>query len=194
MWGTVAWAEEIFRSAGADSTLMVFDSCSAVKGLLESGYRKTDTMSVLRSAAPLRVDEQELEVRVSKDPGAWTTAYLRSFYGDEGLKRAVRPIVAALQDSRAVTLLEARAGGETAGVLAMFRTQGLLGVYCVGTVPEYRRMGAATALLARTTQVASAERRTVVLQTLESDGALRFYLRRGFEAMYSKLVLARKLK
>jgi GNAT superfamily N-acetyltransferase len=192
--GTTPWAERELRGAGLDSTLLVFDRCASVKGLVASGYEQTDTMTVLRSNAPRKGGRPGVEVRASTDPDGWTAAYLRSFYGDETLTDVVRPIVAALKDSRAVTLLEAGAAGETAGVLAMFRTPGLVGVYCVGTVPELRGRGVATALLARAWKNAQAEGRILILQTLTSDGALQFYLGRGFEEVYSKRVLKKKLK
>ena len=78
--------------------------------------------------------------------------------------------------------------------MAMFRTRGIVGAYCVGTVPEFRKKGVATALLARARQIATEEGRSLILQTLNSDGVLQFYLRRGFEVIYSKKVLTRKLK
>jgi GNAT superfamily N-acetyltransferase len=191
--GTVAWAESALRSTEVDSTLLVFDRCTAAKELLASGYKQTDDMTVLRSSAPPGEGVAELEVKTSTDSNSWTATYLRAFYGDGTLTSIVRPIVSSFQNSRAVTLLEARSRGETVGVSAIFRTPGIAGVYCVGTVPEFRERGVATALLARAGQVASREGRSLILQTLTSDGALRFYLRRGFETMYSKRVLTRKL-
>jgi GNAT superfamily N-acetyltransferase len=188
------WAERRFRSAGLDSTILVFDSCNSPKRLAASGYRQTDTMTVLRLTAPLRGGGPQVKVRASTDPRTWTVAYLRSFYGDEALTDQVRPIVTAIKDSKAVTLLEAETAGETAGVLAMFRTPGLLGVYCVGTVPEFGERGVATALLARAGETALAEGRRLILQTLTSDGALQFYLSRGFGEVYSKRVMTKKLK
>jgi GNAT superfamily N-acetyltransferase len=145
-------------------------------------------MTVLRSAA-LFADDRPQPVEVSTDPGSWTLAYLRSFYGDVGLSGAVEPVVSSLSKSKQVTFLESRAGGTLAGVLALFRTPGLAGVYCVGTVPEQRNKGIASSLLARARQIADSEGRVMILQTLESDGALQFYLNRGFEELYDKIVL-----
>lgn len=190
---TVAWAEPALFSEGVDSTLLIFDSCASAERLLVRGYEQTDTMTVLRAATQPTAGGPEVEVRASTGSDDWTAAYLRSFYGGEELTDVVRPIVSSLP-SKPVTLLEARSHGETAGVLAMFRTKGVAGVYCVGTAPEFRRRGVASSLLARAEQIASTEGRSLILQTLNSDGALRFYLRRGFEVMYSKRVLTRKLK
>lgn len=191
--GALPWAERILRATGADSTFMLFEGCASARRLMESGYRKTDTMAVL-AALPSKDKGEEGGVRVAKDPDTWVSAYLRSFYGDEELAGAVLPVVSSIGHSRASTLLESREGGETTGVLALHRTPGILGAYCVGTVPEFRKRGVATALLARAGKIASEEGRTLLLQTLASDGALPFYQHRGFQLMHSKLVLVRRLK
>ncbi|MDE1852315.1 MAG: GNAT family N-acetyltransferase [Thaumarchaeota archaeon] len=193
--GTAPWAESFLSRLGMSSTVVVFDSCPAAKKLLASGYMEVDSMAVLLSKSPIRREWDEgKEIETSRSPRSWTAAYLRSFYGDEGLAGVVAPIVAPLLKAKAVTLLESRVRGKTAGVLAIFRTPGIAGVYCVGTVPEFRGLGVATALLARAREIAAAEERSMVLQTLWSDGLLRFYMERGFEEMYSKRLLERKFK
>ena len=83
-------------------------------------------------------------------------------------------------------------GDETAGVLAIFRTEGLAGVYCVGTVPQHRRKGVAASLLSNAKAIAGAEGRHLFLQSLASDGTLRYYLQRGFRVLYSKQLLSRR--
>lgn len=156
--------------------------------LLRSGYRQVDTMTVLFSDEPIE-GGGSLEVTPSEDPRAWTSAYLRSFYGNEELTGTVEPMAASFAKDEDVTLLESRAGGEVVGAAALFRTPGMIGAYCVGTVPERRKQGVATGLLSKAKQVADAEARVLILQTLASDGVLRFYMDRGFEVAYDKLVL-----
>ena len=191
-----SWAERTLARQGSDATFLIFDSCAvAHKKLFDLGYAEVDTMSVLVSEAPIEaqpIDGRRVEPATS--PETWTRAYLRAFYGDEDLSDVVTPIVTRLLGSRGVTLFESRVKGETAGVLALFRTHGIGGVYCVGTVPEFRSMGIATGLLAKAREAAEGERRKLVLQSLASDGSMALYMKRGFEVMYSKHVLERKLK
>ena len=173
-------------------TIFAFESCEGT--LLAAGYRRVDEMTVLRSTRIIPHLVEEPLVSVSSDPRAWAIAYLRSFYGDEQLTEVVLPIVASLMGSKAVTLLEARIGKETAGVSALFRTRGIAGLYCVGTVPKFRRMGVATSLLARAREMADSEGRALVLQTLTSDGVLPFYEARGFAKTHAKLVLEKNAR
>ncbi|MCL4355106.1 MAG: GNAT family N-acetyltransferase [Nitrososphaerota archaeon] len=191
---TAAWAErELFRR-GKNSTFLGFEDCEATPFFIALGYRRVDVMAVLSSAGRAKSRRGGRKMLPSPSPREWASAYLRSFYGDEGLTAVVTPIVASLSQSRAVTLLESRADDEVTGVLAIFRTKGIAGVYCVGTTPEHRREGVATSLLSKAKEIADSEGRALVLQTLKSDGVLNFYLDRGFEPLYTKAVLEKRLK
>jgi len=189
-----AWAEQKLAARGSDVTITVFDSCHRAASALEaSGYKPADTMTVLLSNGPVAAEGTPQAAIVARPSAeSWTRAYLGAFYGDQRLASSVTPIVSRLMKVRAATLLEARVGGEAAGVLAIFRTKGLAGVYCVGTVPEHRRRGVAGSLLARAREIAEAEGRELILQSLASDGSERYYLRRGFVALYSKRLLSKE--
>jgi len=192
--GAASWAEERLRAQGLPSTVLVFESCAgATDALLASGYRAVDTMVVLvsKSAIPGSGGAEPV-VDTSSSAGPWVSAYLRAFYGTEELAGSVIPIARRLLKAKPATLLEAKIGGRVAGTLAMFRTRGLAGVYCVGTVPEFRKMGVATRLLARAREIADAEGRVLILQTLASDGAEPFYLQRGFDRLYSKTIMEKE--
>jgi GNAT superfamily N-acetyltransferase len=174
--------------------VLVFDSCSSgAKALLDSGYRVVDIMTVLVSSGAIaRKRGAEVTVVPASLPEPWARTYLNAFYGDDELAEVVIPIVNRLLKVRAVTLLEAVIGDSVAGCLAIFRTEGIAGVYCVGTAHGFRKMGVATELLARAREIAEAERRTLILQTLASDKAGPFYSQRGFESAYSKKIMEKE--
>lgn len=188
---TALWAERELGKRGLPSTVLLFETCvGGARTLLVSGYRAVDTMAVLVSKGVFTTSrELEPAVQPTTSAGPWVSAYLRAFYGDERLAESVLPIARRLLKTKGVTLLEARVRGRIAGSLAIFRTKGIAGVYCVGTVPEFRRMGVATRLLASARDIADAEGRKLILQTLATDGAGRFYSQRGFEHLYSKMIL-----
>ena len=191
---TVAWAEEKLMAHGTESLVTIFDSCTkAVRDLRASGYRPVDKMTVMvadGSGKPGSPGSVSIEDRPAAD--GWTRAYLEAFYGNQELAPHTTPIVTRLLELEAATLLEARVVGETAGVLALFRTKGLAGVYCVGTVPEHRRKGVAGALLSRAKFIAGVEGRRLVLQVLASDVSTHYYLERGFKELYSKQLLSKE--
>jgi GNAT superfamily N-acetyltransferase len=191
---TVAWAEGRLMAQDTVSTVTIFDSCTkAARGLRASGYRPVDTMTVMLSISPTKpADAVKIKIKERPAPDSWTRAYLEAFYGDQELAPHVTRIVARLQRLHAVTLLEAIVGDETAGVLAIFRTEGLVGIYCVGTVPEHRRKGVAGTLVSKAVAISRAEGRRLFLQSLASDGTLRYYLERGFKVLYSKKLLLKE--
>jgi len=189
-----SWAEEELRARRLPSTVLVFESCVGGANVLRaSGYRAVDTMHVLVSKGTISGSRgTEPAVYASSSAGPWVNAYLRAFYGSEELAGSVTPIARRLLKAKATTLLEAKVRGRVAGTLAIFRTGGLAGVYCVGTVPEFRKMGVATRLLSRAREIADAEGRQLILQTLASDGAELFYSQRGFERLYSKMIMEKE--
>jgi GNAT superfamily N-acetyltransferase len=191
---TVAWAEGKLMVHGTSPTITILDSCTkAVRKLQASGYRAVDMMTVMISKGPIK-SPSAVPVTIIEPHAAdsWTRTYLEAFYGDLELASGVTPIVTRLLKLNAVTLLEARVGGETAGVLAAFRTRGLVGVYCVGTTSVHRGKGVAGTLLSRAKAMATAEGRHLVLQALASDDSKRYYLKRGFKVLYSKQMLSKE--
>jgi GNAT superfamily N-acetyltransferase len=188
------WSEKKLAARGVDSTVLVFDSCvRAASTLLDSGYKQVDTMTVLLSASPIVTDSSvQLRITMPSSAEIWTRAYLRAFYGDENLAASVVPIVSRLLRAKTITLLEAKVDEKTAGVMAISRTRGLAGVYCAGVVPQYRSKGVASGLFIRAKEIAYAEGRELILQTLASDRAESFYSRRGFVKLYSKRMLSKE--
>lgn len=183
-------AERELRRLGLPPTMTVNSACElATKKLLRSGYRTIETMTVMvsrGSSKPPVAAEFEVRRTTTRTVGEWSKTYLLSFYDSELLMPAVTRIVQRLVRTRVVTLLEAVEGGVVAGVLAIFRTPHLAGVYCVGTLPEFRRRGVAGTLLGKAFAIAASEGRRLVLQTLKSDGAEEFYVKRGFTKAYEK--------
>jgi GNAT superfamily N-acetyltransferase len=91
-----------------------------------------------------------------------------------------------------VTFFAAERDGKTLGVLAAFRTPGLLGVYCVGTLGIHRSIGVASSLIHEASRMAAAEGRLLILQTIASEDAEGFYAKRGFHRLYVKKLMRRE--
>jgi ribosomal protein S18 acetylase RimI-like enzyme len=187
---SIARIEKVFRDSGREPVVSVFDSCRKLStSLRKMGYTHLDKMTVMRLSRPNIRPNRAVSIRRTTDVGSWCDAYLLSFYGDLSLKPRVLPILSRLARSRRVTMLEANFRGRLAGVTALYRTPDLLGLYCLGTVPECRRMGVAHSLLDEARRVAKSEGRTLVLQSLVSEGAVSFYYKSGFKKLYIKNML-----
>jgi ribosomal protein S18 acetylase RimI-like enzyme len=115
---------------------------------------------------------------------AWFSAYCRaedaSEHGPHGRRDILQRI--ALPTGYAMLRLEGRPAAVGLGVLE----QGWLGVYCMATHPEYRRRGAATAVLRSLASWASGRgaTRTYLQVTERNVPARALYERAGFETLY----------
>jgi GNAT superfamily N-acetyltransferase len=187
--------EAKFEAARRPPCFSVQNECRELAALVNSrGYASFDEMSVMQLGQSKFKQANGLKILRGQDVETtqWATAYALSFYGDLSLREPVASVVGRLAGEPSVSLFAGEKDGNTVGVVAAFRTSGLLGVYCVGTRVEYRGMGIAGSLIHEASKVASAEGRLLVLQTIVSDGAEDFYARGGFRRLYLKHLMRRQ--
>jgi len=192
---TTGQMEKLFAERNLVPHFFVKEACSGLLGsLVSAGYRAVDSMSVmtLERAKFSRIQEVKVASAEAGDLDKWSEVYLNSFYGGLGLKRAVTEIVESLHRMSEVVLLTGKIGGRFAGTMALYRTHALLGVYCVGTLPEFRRRGVATGLLEAAHGIAKSEGRRLILQSILSDGYESFYTNLGFKRLYLKTLLRKE--
>src|SRR2546427_8521125 len=197
--GLGAPAESKFLGGGGDPAFFLQrlpEYAHTRKLLLDRGYTVTDRFLVLRltGAIPKRVSGVTCRLIGTEKLEEWCETYLRAFYGELSLlKSVVASVKKALGEGR-TRLVLASVRRKPAGTLAIYRRRGLSGVYCVGTIPEFRERGGATALLRRAKEVSGSEGTTPTPQTVRSDSLEKFYYKRGFDLAYSKEVLVKKKK
>lgn len=174
----------------------VQESCTKTARLmLDSGYRVVDSMAIMSPGLVRMRKNPEVKVEVASGEGlvGWSKAYLQSFYGSLELLPAATDVVRSLRRLEQATLMVGRVNNRVAGVLALFRTRGLLGVYCVGTVPQFRKRGVALTMLETAHGISKSENRQAILQTILSDGYEPYYIKRGFKRLYLKKLLRKPL-
>jgi ribosomal protein S18 acetylase RimI-like enzyme len=183
--------EKKLQGPGRSPVITLPEDCEVVQDtLVQEGYTQSDVMSVMvRTGHSLLRAATAVNIEPAPSDEQWSKAYLLSFYEELKLLPAVMKVVRRLRGVKSVSLSAAKIDGEAVGVLATYRTPGLAGVYCVGTLPRFRSRGIAGALLEYAHRDAESEGRTLFLQTLKSDGAEHFYAGRGFETRYRKLLM-----
>ena len=184
--------EAEFEALAKPSCFSVQEECGEVAAMLESrGYATFDRMSVLQLDRPDFKTASGLTVLSGQEVGTaeWAAAYSLSFYGGPGKQDSVSLIADRLRMEPSVTLFAAERDGKTLGVLAAFRTPGLLGVYCVGTLGKHRNMGVAGSLIHEASRMAAAEGRLLILQTIDSEKVEGFYAKGGFRRLYLKKLM-----
>jgi GNAT superfamily N-acetyltransferase len=194
---SLAEAEETFTKAGLVPHVTLVESCRGSEQFLRRrGYSGEDEMLVQRLGSATIHSSEEVEVHHAGpgDVRAWVETYLLSFYGDLALEKEVTRIIDEILPMESVTLLVAELGGKVAGATALKRTPGLLGLYCLGTLPKFRNRGVARSLLSAAQYIAISEKRILVLQSLASEETEPFYSKFGFRRLYAKLFLRKEMK
>lgn len=192
---TIPKIEAEFEALARPPCFSLQEDCREVAAILESrGYATFDQMSVMQLDQPRFKTAAEVTVSSGQEVGTaeWATAYSLSFYGDLSVRDLVSPIAERLRAEPSVTLFAGEKDGKTLGVLAAFRTHGLFGVYCVGSLGKHRNMGVAGSLIQEASRMASAEGRLLILQTIFSDNMEDFYTRGGFHRLYLKQLMRRE--
>jgi GNAT superfamily N-acetyltransferase len=187
--------EAKFEAAGRPPVFSVQSECKELEALLNSrGFTSFDDMSVMQLGQLQFRKATELKVKQGQDVETtdWAATYALSFYGNLTLQRPVARIVDRLAEEPSVVLVSGEKDGRTLGVLAAFRTIGLLGIYCVGTRRENRGLGVAGSMIHAASKIALAEGRLLVLQTIVSDMVEDFYARGGFRRLYLKHLMRRE--
>ncbi len=183
--------ESEFKKRGVTPNIFV-QSDSLDSRLLQvftkKGYRIADQMSVMELETPSFKTNAKLvpETVAEGQLDRWATVYLEAFYGDTEILDVVLKTLRRVSGNKDVVLILATLDGKPAGCLALFRTQRVLGVYCVGTVPDMRGEHVASTMLDLAGKVAGKENRKLVLQTILSDSVEPLYLKLGFKRLYLK--------
>lgn len=191
--GFISHVEKRYRELGLQASFFIVGGTQEYspveQNLAGKGYRVVDQMHVMRLKGSIRT-KANVEVVVADRTmvDAWSEVYVASFGEDPKLLVAVKRIVASVVENPAVKLLIAKHEGTPSGVLALYTSGGVTGVYCVGTLREKRRKGVATTLLAHAAQHALKTHTELVLQTFESDGVVGFYTGLGFRRLHTKNV------
>jgi GNAT superfamily N-acetyltransferase len=160
------------------------------KALVKRGFKQLDQMSVMKLTKPVFKSNVELNVKVAQpsDIKEWCETYLNSFYGNQEFLSQVLKAVKKSLSQFGVKLLIAYLGSEPAGVSALCQSDGLTGVYCVGTLPKHRRKGVASTVLKSAYDITREAGSSLILQTFVSDSVEPFYFNLGFDRVYKKNV------
>lgn len=183
--------EEEFRRRGRTPCIFLQDSPKHPRieqALARDGYKTTDRMSIMElGTSSFKVNSNlVLETGLKDRLEDWGRVYLDAFYGDERYLNDVLGILRQISKSKAVTLVLASLKGEPVGCLVLFRSDGMCGVYCVGTSPSSRNTGVASTMLDFSQRLAAVEGRRIILQTILSDALESFYSKLGFRRVYVK--------
>jgi N-acetylglutamate synthase-like GNAT family acetyltransferase len=201
-------AARVCLRRGMDCYVHVHDKNTDVQNsLLKASFQWIDTMHVLRTDSNKvehddlcendKCDNSKIQVvRVDfRSTASWVDAFCRSF-GVLNWKSEVKEKI-DLHFKKLILLLSYfRANNsyaELAGCAALLANHGLMGLYCLGTISNFRGRGLAKKMIGVSLQIAQREQLDFLfLQTFTNEGLFLWYKKLGFRFVYKKRVYALK--
>ncbi len=181
-------AEREFAGRGVQPFVHCATNGSLKAELERRGYTLHDTMPVLLHEGIYRLRHSgdiSVEKVMRGNLRSWVDLFVAAF-GAEDWRSEVERRLASSFDNLELHLAYVK--GSPGGCAALFEKNSLLGLYCLGVLPAYRKTGMGTALLAVGAEAARARNAKLLLQTFQSEGLVSYYVKRGFTQVYRKEV------
>ena len=169
--------------------------------LIRAGFRWIDTMDVMTlSREPgLENRNKATDASVFKvkqvDIPSWVHTFCESFEMLE-MQTEIKQRVERHFDKLILLISYVCSGLSTpqvGGCCALFINHGIIGLYCLGTIPKFRGKGIARKMVASGLQYAfNYDLDYLLLQTFESQDLFSFYSKFGFKRAYKKRVFEKK--
>ncbi len=152
--------------------------------LQKKGFSYHDTQHVLKkSTIP---QEKTSAVKITRDTiDVWTQVFCDS-YDCQGWSKTVSSIL-----EKSLSHVDYFVDESNSSCMALYETDSILGLYCLGTVPGKRNHGTASSLIDFALyQVHSRNLEFLILETYKKDNLLEFYSKLGFQRVYHKTIYA----
>jgi ribosomal protein S18 acetylase RimI-like enzyme len=152
--------------------------------LQKKGFSYHDTQHVLKkSTIP---QEKPSAVKITRGTiDVWTQVFCDS-YDCQGWSKTVSSIL-----EKSLSHVDYFVDKSNSSCMALYETNSILGLYCLGTMPSKRNHGMASSLIDFALhEVHSRNLEFLILETYEKDNLLEFYSKLGFQRVYHKTIYA----
>jgi len=174
----------LFEKNKTQPFVYVLDNQKLEELLLKKNFRLYDTHHIMKKSISSKVESNPVHHITRKDSLLWTEVFCKSYdcldWTDE-VNSIVRNSVSDVD-----YLVDS---DYNASCVALYQKNSMLGLYCLGTIPEYRKKGLAKSLINYAlNQVRDKNLDFLMLETYARDNLLKFYSDLGFEQIYEKKV------
>ncbi|MGI0027129.1 MAG: GNAT family N-acetyltransferase [Nitrosopumilaceae archaeon] len=175
---------EIFQKNYMHSFVYVLNNPHLEEFLLQKNLKFYDTQYVLKKRAILDSETSYVNHIEKKNSLLWAEVFCKSYDCYEWIDE-VNNIV-----RRSLSQIEYLVDAEhNASCMALYEKNSILGLYCLGTLPEKRKKGIAKLLINHAlNKVKIKNLDFLMLETYQRDNLLEFYSKMGFEKVYEKKI------
>ena len=141
-------------------------------------------------------DHIEIDVIDKNHLNTWIDIFCKSFDSIQ-IKDEVTNIIS--KHYQKLTLLVAHHNLDKvksfAGCCLLYEKKESIGLYCLGTIPHFRRKGVARELIASAVRIAKDnDHNLLIVQTLTKEGYDEFYKKLGFRTIYEKMLYSFEMR
>ena len=152
--------------------------------LHKKNFRLYDTHHVMKKSVPSEVEHSPVHHITRKDSLLWTEVFCNSYDCLDWTEEVNSIVRNSVSDVEYLVDYD-----YNASCVALYEKNSILGLYCLGTIPEHRKKGLAKSLLNYAlNQVRDKNLDFLMLETYARDNLLKFYSDLGFEQIYEKKV------
>jgi N-acetylglutamate synthase-like GNAT family acetyltransferase len=191
-------AVRVCKRRGTDCYVHIHDKKSSDESsLLQAGFELIDTMQILKAESDKFEHENDKIKVVRADLASihnWVDTFCKSFDVLEW-KPEVSKIIHLHFDKLILllALIHVSTHPQVGGCAALYASHGVMGVYCLGTISDFRGLGLAKTMVGSSLEIARQQGiNPLFLQTFTNDGLRRFYKKLGFHNVYKKKIYASK--
>jgi GNAT superfamily N-acetyltransferase len=150
--------------------------------LEKKGFVYHDTQHVLKKSVLPQKKTNAIQI-TRNNIALWVDVFCKAYDCPEWAK----PVNTILENSlQSVGYFVDQSGGSC---MALYEKNSVLGLYCLGTVPDRRNRGLAASLIDfALNEARSRHLESLILETYERDSLMEFYSNLGFENVYHKKV------
>jgi len=174
----------IFQKNNMRPFVYVLDDKNLEEFLLKKNFKFYDTQHVLKKHVNSDSKGSQVYYIEEKDSHLWADVFCKSYDCYDWFDEVNDIVKSSL--SQVEYLIDAKHG---ASCVALYEKNSILGLYCLGTIPEKRKKGIAKLLISYAlNKVKIKNLDFLMLETYQRDELLGFYSKLGFKKVYEKKI------
>lgn len=174
----------LFEKNKTQPFVYVLDNPKLEELLLEKNFRLHDVLYVLKKSVSSEVRHNSVHHITRKDSLLWAEVFCKSYDCLDWIEEVNSIVRNSISDVEYLVDSD-----YNASCVALYEKNSILGLYCLGTIPEHRKKGLAKSLINYAlNQVLHKNLDFLMLETYARDNLLKFYSNLGFEQIYEKKV------
>jgi GNAT superfamily N-acetyltransferase len=175
---------DVFHKNSMRPFVYVLNNPTIEEFLLQKNFKFYDTQHVLKKRTISDIKTSHVHHIEKKDSLLWAEIFCKSYDCYDWIDEVNNIVKDSL--SQVEYLVDAE---HNASCVALYEKNSILGLYCLGTLPEKRKKGLAKLLINHAlNKVKIKNLDFLMLETYQRDDLLGFYSKLGFEKLYEKKV------